>query len=276
MDCITPTKHVLCLTMTPPAIPHDVPDASLALFLDVDGTLLDIAATPDAVVVSESLRTLLGELAQRLDGALALVSGRSIATLDTLFAPLHLAAAGIHGSERRDANGSIFRPDVDAARLTAARESLRSWSRQHAGTLLEDKGSALALHYRLAPEREAAALEAAERALDQLAGSHELQRGKFVFEIRPAGLSKGSAIAAFMERAPFQGRMPIFIGDDVTDEAGFAVVNAFGGLSIRVGPPAPTSATHRLADVEAVLVWLQSLANRESSLTPARSRRERE
>lgn len=249
--------------MNLPAIPHDTPTASLALFLDVDGTLLEIAATPHAVVVSDSLRMLLAKLAERLDGALALVSGRSIETLDALFAPLHLAAAGIHGSERRERNGALVRPQFDAASLAAARESLAAWSNRHAGTLVEDKGSALALHYRLAPELEAAALAEAERAVERLTGSHELQRGKFVFELRPAGLSKGSAIAAFMESPPFQGRTPIFIGDDVTDEAGFAVVNGFGGLSIRVGPPASTSATHHLADVNAVLVWLEALAESE-------------
>ncbi len=250
--------------MTFPAIPNDTPTTSLALFLDVDGTLLEIAATPHAVVVPESLRTLLANLSQRLEGALALVSGRSIETLDTLFAPLHLAVAGIHGSERSESDGHIVRPQFDAARLAAARESLAAWSRRHAGTLLEDKGSALALHYRLAPELEADALIEAERAVEQLTGSHELQRGKFVFEIRPAGLSKGSAIAAFMEKPPFQGRTPIFIGDDVTDEAGFVVVNRFGGLSIRVGPPASTSATHRLADVDAVRSWLEALAETPS------------
>ena len=242
--------------MTDAAIPALTAADDLALFLDVDGTLIEIAATPHAVVVPEDLKTLLRNLSTRFDGALALISGRSIPTLDSLFSPLRLTAAGIHGCERRTADGRLVRPTIDARRFAATRDDLARWSALHPGSLLEDKGYALALHYRLAPALESAALDEARRALQQLGGTHELQRGKFVFELRPAGYSKGTAIEAFMREPPFHGRRPLFIGDDVTDEDGFAVVNALDGISIRVGDAATTSARHRLADVDAVRQWL--------------------
>ncbi len=259
LHCTARAKHVLCLMMTLAAIPALTADSDLALFLDVDGTLIEIASTPHAVIVTDDLKALLRTLANRLGSALALVSGRSIPTLDALFAPLHLAAAGIHGCERRAADGHLVRPTIDEHRFAAARDELAQWSGRHPGSLLEDKGYALALHYRLAPALESAALGEALRALQQLGGTHELQRGKFVFELRPAGYSKGTAIAAFMAEAPFRGRRPVFIGDDVTDEDGFAVVNRLGGISIRVGNVAQTAAQHHLADVDAVRRWLAGI-----------------
>lgn len=244
--------------MSPPDLSALAAQSNLALFLDVDGTLLEIAPTPDAVVVPDSLKQMLNTLSSRLDGALALVSGRSVRTLDQLFAPYRFAAAGIHGCERREANGCILRPDIDAALFAAARDALSQWAAQHPGTLLEDKGYALGLHYRQAPQFEAAALEAVLGVLPTLA-THELQRGKFVFELRPAGYSKGQAIDAFMHEAPFRTRCPVFIGDDVTDEAGFAVVNALDGISIRVGHGTQTEARHHLDDVDEVIAWLGTL-----------------
>lgn len=244
------------MSLPPPAIASD---ADLALFLDVDGTLLEIAATPDAVRVPASLKHTLSSLSARLDGALALVSGRSVRTLDALFTPFHFPAAGIHGCERREANGCILRPEIDMPRFARVRDDLAAWTQAHPGTLLEDKGYALALHYRLAPQFADAALTAAESALRQIE-THELQRGKFVFEIRPAGYSKGGAIEAFMREIPFRGRKPLFIGDDITDEAGFAVVNRLGGISIRVGEVASTAARYRLAHVDEVVAWLNALA----------------
>jgi trehalose 6-phosphate phosphatase len=245
-------------TMSPPALSDLAAQSSLALFLDVDGTLLEIAPTPDAVVVPDSLKQMLNALSSRLDGALALVSGRSVRTLDQLFAPYRFAAAGIHGCERREANGCILRPDIDAASFAAARDALSQWAAQRPGTLLEDKGYALGLHYRQSPQFEAEALQAVLAVLPTLA-THELQRGKFVFELRPAGYPKGQAIDAFMHEAPFRTRRPVFIGDDVTDEAGFAVVNALDGISIRVGQGIRTEARHHLGDVDEVIAWLGSM-----------------
>lgn len=236
-----------------------IPDENLALFLDVDGTLLEIAETPGAVVVPASLKTTLNELSSRLDGALALVSGRSVHSLDALFAPYRFAAAGVHGCERREASGCVARPAIDTAKFAAGRDALMSWSRRHPGSLLEDKHYALALHYRQAPALEAAAYNEVQSVLTRLDGDFELQRGKFVFEIRPAGYSKGGAIQAFMHESPFTGRTPLFIGDDITDEAGFTIVNQLGGVSIRVGDVAATAAQYHLADVDEVIRWLRAL-----------------
>ena len=245
------------MSVLPPPPTPAVTD--LALFLDVDGTLLDIAPTPESVIVSEQLKHLLTTLSSRLDGAFALVSGRSIRTLDALFEPLRFTAAGIHGCERREASGCIIRPEVDVARVAAVRDELTAWTLRHPGTLLEDKGYALALHYRLVPELEVPALSEVETALAML-GTHELQRGKFVFELRPAGYSKGGAIQAFMRDPPFRSRQPLFIGDDVTDEAGFEAVNELAGISVRVGESTQTFARHRLGTVQEVIRWLANLA----------------
>lgn len=236
-----------------------IADGNLALFLDVDGTLLEIAETPGAVVVPESLKTMLGELSVRLEGALALVSGRSVQSLDTLFAPLRFTAAGVHGCERRETTGCITRPRIDAVKFAAARDELAAWVQRHPGALLEDKAYALALHYRRAPELETSVHARIMALLSRMGGDFEIQRGKVVFEIRPAGYSKGKAIQTFMHEAPFAGRLPVFIGDDVTDEDGFAIVNALGGLSIRVGEVAASAARHRLANVGEVIIWLRSL-----------------
>lgn len=236
-----------------------ISDGNLALFLDVDGTLLEIAETPGAVRVPESLKNMLGELSVRLDGALALVSGRSVQNLDVLFAPLRFTAAGVHGCERRETTGCILRPKVDAVKFASVRDELAGWVQQHPGSLLEDKGYALALHYRLAPELEASAQARAVSLLSRMGGAYELLRGKAVFEIRPAGFSKGRAIQAFMHEPPFAGRRPVFIGDDVTDEDGFTIVNALGGQSIRVGEVATSAAKYHLANVDEVLTWLRSL-----------------
>lgn len=234
-----------------------------ALFLDVDGTLLEIAATPTAVKVPSRAIEVITRLSSRLRGALAFVSGRTITDLDRLFAPLEMPAAGAHGAERRDALGTLHRRN-DAAVLAPARMALASWSAEHAGTLLEDKGIALALHYRGAPQLEHAARRAAGAAVASLGPEFALQEGKLVLEIKAAAADKGRAIAAFMNEAPFEGRVPVFIGDDLTDEYGFAVVNDLGGHSVVVGAPRPTRAQSRLADSDAVLRWLETHA-RESA-----------
>lgn len=236
--------------------------ADWALFLDVDGTLLEIAETPQSVRVSESLKQLLIKVSVHLDGAVALVSGRSIQDLDRLFAPLRPCAAGQHGCERRDAFGCTTRCFIDPALLDAARIELDTFVGLHSGLLLEDKGHSLALHFRRAPELGAAAHELMTALCAQLGPQFTLQAGKCVYEIRSAARSKGTAIAEFMEERPFRGRTPVFIGDDVTDEDGFGVVNELGGLSIRVGASAPTKAQQQLRDVRAVLQWLDRVPDR--------------
>lgn len=229
---------------------------SQALFLDVDGTLLPIAPHPDAVSVAPELLELLRGIEHRSGGALALVSGRSIANLDALFAPLQLPSAGIHGLERRGADGVLHRRDV-AEQLVPLRRRAAGYAAERQGLLLEDKGQSLALHFRGAPQFEAEA-EDFLRGLVAGADDLELTHGKMVLEVKPSGANKGTAIDAFLQEPPFAGRQPVFIGDDVTDEDGFAVVNRHGGLSLRVGPPRETAAAYGLADEAAVLTWLQT------------------
>jgi len=230
-----------------------------ALFLDVDGTLLELAETPQGVHVSTSLKRLLEELRWRLDGALALGSGRSLANLDSLFSPLKLIASGVHGCERRTADGQVLRPEVDAATIARVRAQLADFARGHEGLLLEDKHYAVAMHFRRAPEMKDEVYRIMNDVLVQLGPTFALQAGKSVLELRPGAWTKGSSISSFMQEAPFIGRTPVFIGDDVTDEDAFEVVNEMNGVSIRVGQPAATRAKHRLGGVSEVLRWLQTI-----------------
>lgn len=236
-----------------------------ALFLDVDGTLLPIAPTPTSVRVTNELRELLVALGEKFAGALALVSGRSIADLDGLFAPLKLHVAGIHGSERRRADGTIFRADVDTDKLQLARERLERWSRERPGILIEDKGAALAIHYRQAPELQDEVMQQAAALIDELQPAFRLQLGKCVCELRPAASSKAVAIESYLAESPFQSRIPIFVGDDVTDEEAFEWMNEQGGVSIKVGS-GETAATYRLDDVDAVHRFLRELPGSLASL----------
>lgn len=230
-----------------------------ALFLDVDGTLVEIAETPQGVHVPASLKQLLDEVRWRLDGALALVSGRSLASLDQLFSPLRFIASGVHGCERRTADHHVLRPEVDAATIARVRNHLAEFVRAHEGLLLEDKHYAVAMHFRRAPEMQDEVYRIMNDMLAQLGPTFALQAGKSVLELRPGAWTKGSSIAAFMQEPPFVGRTPVFIGDDVTDEDAFAVVNEMSGMSIRVGNPAATLARHRLGSVSEVLRWLQTV-----------------
>ncbi|HLS80964.1 MAG TPA: trehalose-phosphatase [Steroidobacter sp.] len=231
--------------------------ADYAFFLDVDGTLLEIAATPQAVHVSERLKTLLNELSVRLQGALALVSGRSVSDLDALFSPARFCAAGVHGCERRTASGALLQPEVDEVGVALARAELAEFIRGHEGLLLEDKGYGVALHYRLAPHMQEEVLRRMTSLLERLGPGFELQAGKCVYELRPANWNKGAAVSAFMQEAPFRGRQPVYVGDDVTDESAFAAANALGGISVRVGKPAPTAARYALHSVLEVHRWLE-------------------
>lgn len=243
-------------------MPPDAPHRTLrgwALFLDVDGTLLDIAETPQSVHVPEHLKQLLVRLTFRLDGALALVSGRTLNDLDHLFAPLRFCAAGVHGWERRGAGGQVIRPPLDPQTLDAAREHLRQFAGRYEGLLLEDKGHALAMHFRRAPQLSAAVRDAVNAACQQVGSDFAVQAGKCVFELRPAACTKGTSIHAFMQEPPFVNRLPIYIGDDLTDEHAFAIVNKVGGISIKVGDDHGTMARHRLPGVRQVLRWLESI-----------------
>jgi trehalose 6-phosphate phosphatase len=238
----------------PPRPRPPAPADDWALFLDVDGCLLDFADAPDAVTVPATLHATLQRLSQRLHGALALVSGRALRRIDELFAPLRLPAAGLHGLERRSTVARLSPPPVPSA-LAAIHDEARQVAAAWPGTLVEDKGSALGLHWRAEP-RAAAALRAfAEAALPRLPG-YRLQHGDHVVELRPSSGDKGEAILALLEEAPFRGRKPVFVGDDLTDESGFAVINAHGGLSVLVGQREPSAAHYALRDPAAVRAWL--------------------
>lgn len=231
------------------------PSNDWAFFLDVDGTLIGIADRPDAVLVEASLLHLVEQLYRATGGAVALVSGRAIADLDRRLAPLRLPCAGTHGLERRDANGKVWAHTTPPGIKESIKAKLEPVAAKHPGLLLEEKGLTLALHYRLAPQL----ASYVHRLMAQLAreadAGLEVQRGKRVAEIKPAGHDKGTAIAAFLTTPPFKGRRPVFIGDDANDEHGFAEVNRKGGISIRVGR-GKSCARYRLADVPAVRHWL--------------------
>jgi trehalose 6-phosphate phosphatase len=229
--------------------------AAWAYFFDIDGTLVDIAAAPGHVRFDRDLRDLLARLHDVTGGAVALISGRSIADIDALFPESRLPAAGQHGTERRDAAGRLTRHAVQPERLDGARRRLAEVARRHRGLLLEDKGLSLALHYRSAPRLGGYAARLLRSVQAELGPAYCVLGGKRVVELTPAGRDKGLAVREFMEEAPFRGRVPVFLGDDVTDEYGFATVNRLGGLSIKVGP-GPTAARWRLHGVRSVRAWL--------------------
>jgi trehalose 6-phosphate phosphatase len=228
-----------------------------AFFLDLDGTLLDIAETPQAVDPGERELVLLHKLQRACNGALAVISGRSLARVDELFSPLVLAAAGQHGAERRDAQGKRHRYRFAVKSLRPVAGGIRSFAARHAGLVFEDKGASVALHYRLAPQLAAAAQRAVREAAEPLGDAVEVQGGKMVVELKPAGCDKGKAIGDFMHEPPFAGRVPVFLGDDVTDEYGFRVVNRLDGHSVKVGE-GPSAARWRLQNPAAARAWLHA------------------
>ncbi|KAA2237334.1 trehalose-phosphatase [Salinarimonas soli] len=215
-----------------------------ALFLDFDGTLVEIVGRPDAVAVDPSLPGILTRLRERLGGALALVSGRPVATLDGFLDPFSGDAAGLHGVEHR-IGGHFFPCDPQAhpalrRGVDRLRDAVAGWP----GVLVEDKGCSVALHWRLAPGHAAEAHRLMQELAGDLGGSYRLQGGKAVAEILPAFAGKGPIIERFMQEPPYRGRRPVFIGDDLTDENGFAVVNHLGGLSVRIGGGESIAAVH--------------------------------
>ncbi len=252
--------------MTSERLPLPEAGERWALFLDVDGTLVAIAATPEQARPEPMLSPLLQRLARASDGALALISGRSLASIDRVFAPLRLPAAGLHGWERRRGDGGVVTHQPPAAALERLRPRLAAYVAGRRGLLLEDKGTGFALHYRLAPERGPAVRRFARR-LASAEPELRLLAGRKVAELQPRGASKGEAIAAFLAEPPFAGRRPVFAGDDTTDEDGFIAVNAAGGVSLRVEDAetrgrGPSAARHRVAGVGALHRWLGVLAQR--------------
>lgn len=229
-----------------------------ALYLDFDGTLVDIAETPDAVVLPPALVPLLAALRARLGGALAVVSGRPIAVLDAYLHPLALPLAGVHGGERRTADGRVvlkLPPSLEPVERAAAQ-----LQQAHPALVVESKHGALALHYRQAPELEAHCRAVMQAAVDACPGVG-LLHGKMVLEAKSTLAHKGLAVADFLQEAPFAGRRPVFIGDDTTDEAGFSAAQLHGGTGIKVGA-GDTLADHRISGpaelLRALRAWLSA------------------
>lgn len=242
---------VIPLRPSPPPL-----DDNCALFLDVDGTLIDFNTDPSAVHVLPAVREDIGRVADRLNGAVALVSGRPLAQLDALFAPLRLPAAGLHGHQMRDAGPvPAAAAGDDLVRLQALHRKAAQLTRDHPGVQVEDKGVSLALHWRAVPQAADAVHDFARRHLAALPG-YRLQPGDHVVEFVPEGSDKGRAVERMMARAPFAGRVPVFVGDDLTDEFGFAAANRAGGWSVLVGTRDDSAATHALPGTGAVHAWL--------------------
>jgi trehalose 6-phosphate phosphatase len=234
-------------------------------FLDIDGTLVEFAERPDAVLIDAGLKTLLRRLRRAARGAVALISGRAVADIDHLFAPLRFAAAGQHGIERRDEVGELQIHAAPAAKLGEAADHLKRLVAKYPGLVFENKGTTLAMHYRLAPHLEAQVVASMAEQCRLLGGGFELLTGKMLLEIKPGGKHKGTAIAEFMQEPPFRKRLPVFIGDDATDEYGFALVNSLQGHAVKVGA-GPTAANWRLADAANVRAWLKAYADRYAPL----------
>jgi trehalose 6-phosphate phosphatase len=232
-------------------------DEQLALFLDVDGTLLEIAATPDLVRVPSSLRNTLQLTFERAQGAFALLSGRSLEDLDKLFFPSVFPASGMHGLEVRLRGGRIVRPEIDPSMLDRARAWLRMLQKENRGLLLEDKGIGLAMHCRLAPKLASEIEMVMSEMSAELGEAFIMRPGKCVFELMPRGFDERTAIQLFMKEPEFAGRTPVFVGDDPTDEVGFQAVNEMGGHSIRVGKLEETSAQYCFSSVSTVVAWLR-------------------
>lgn len=248
------TTHALPSSLPLPPLPD--PGARWALLLDVDGTLLDFADDPQAVLPCESLLQLLHALHQALGGALALVSGRGLDDLDRMFGHPRWAAAGLHGLELRHADGSFRRRQPLAVDESRMRDAVMTLAARFDGVQLEDKQSALALHCRREPVQFAALLAAAMALMPQLHG-YELQPGHHVLEFKPSGTDKGRAVQELIARPPFLTRLPVYLGDDLTDEHGFQSVNRLDGISVRIGQREPSHAHYSLASPATTQDWLQ-------------------
>ena len=252
---VTEEYHNPTVSLSPPPMPGG---AAPALFLDVDGTLVEFAETPQAVTVDATLRAQLVRLRASTGGALALISGRSLDSLDRLLAPAMFDAIGTHGGEWRigGVHGRAVPPPLRFAEVAA---DFQTFAAAHPGVLVEDKGIALAVHTRMAPHLAAPVLALVQAGLARLGGGYRLQKGAAVVELVPAAATKGAGIIRLMAQPPFAGRQPVFAGDDLTDESGFMAIRTLGGCGILIGPARPTAACFRLPSVAAFRSWLEVL-----------------
>ncbi len=237
-------------------------DGPLALFLDVDGTLLDLAERPELVVTPAGLVATLKNAERKLAGALALISGRAIDDVDRLFEPLRLRASGVHGAEMRfdpgdPATSTPARTEVPKSLVQALTRALEVFP----GVFVENKRFSITVHYRLAPGAERPVRETVMRLINSLRPPVEVMDAHCAIELKAPGFDKGGAIAAFLATPPFRGRVPVFVGDDTTDESGFAVVAARGGSAYSVGRLLP-GAIGAFPEPQAVRDWLAEFAGR--------------
>jgi trehalose 6-phosphate phosphatase len=229
-----------------------------ALFLDIDGTLLDIRNVPDMVIAPPELVDLLERLRDAFDGALALISGRAIEDIDRIFGTLQITCAGVHGAQLRAADVSISPDARDAGFLAHARAVLDAFHAANPGTLVEDKRISLALHTRMATDAQPSAEALLTRLADSSLGRYKMLRGKWVNELIPTGVDKGIALERLLDTANFRGRAPVMIGDDITDEPAFRAAERRGGIAIAVGAGAPDAA-HRLETPQDCRRWLRDV-----------------
>jgi trehalose 6-phosphate phosphatase len=235
------------------ARPHEIasPDREIALFLDFDGTLVEIAPSPEDVHLDRRVAPALTALRAQLGGALALVSGRPVGFLDSILAPHRFDIAGLHGAQIRVDDEIRSQAETPEGMREVLRDLVR-FANSHVGIIVEDKRISIALHWRLAPALESEALALMRGIARRMGPGMRLQEGKAVAELVPAGASKGNAIAWLMATPTYAGRQPVFIGDDITDEDGFEAVNAMGGLSVRIGADRESHATCRLVSPTAL------------------------
>ena len=256
----TGEHRALSLAAPPPPPPRHIPLDQCAIFLDVDGTLLEFRERPSDVRADAQLIQLLRVLTRRCHGATALISGRAIVDLDHIMSPDRFPASGMHGFERRNASGAyVHRQQPQPSALEEIRETLRGLVASHPRLLLEDKGFALAVHFRQAPELEDTVRGTIDALGNLRAEGLRVQHGHLVVEVTPTGVSKASALVEFMREVPFKGRLPLYIGDDLTDEPAFKWANMVGGWSLAVKPRAATAARFSLSSVAEVRTWLRSL-----------------
>ena len=230
----------------------------LAFFLDLDGTLAPIAATPDQAAVPAPTLLLLRRIYSGSSGAMAIISGRDTPDIKRMLAPLDLPYAALHGAVIKDASGRTEAAAIPGGVLNTISAGIEGKIANMPGTILERKALSLALHYRNAPQFESALRQLAYDVMAPYLHEFNIQEGKMVVEIKPRGVSKGKAVEHFMGTTPFKGRTPLMAGDDLTDESAFAAVNAMGGLSVKIGPGA-TQANWRLETPAALYTWLLSL-----------------
>ena len=246
------TLHDLAVRLPPPR-PLELGET--ALFLDLDGTLAPIAARPQDVHPDPRRTSLLDRLARRLDGRLAVVSGRTLEDVDRILEGCVAAVAAVHGLVIRRSDGTVLAGPPHPA-LSEAAETLKEFAARDSGLIVEEKGQSVALHFRLA-SRHAEDARACARSLEAQTGL-VLQDGDMVEELRTPGPTKGDSVRIFMSAPPFAGAQPVFVGDDATDEDGFEAVQAMSGLGVVVGAPRVTRARFGLPDVDAALAWLEA------------------